>query len=56
MDIYRPMTNEEAANILENVFLRWVRPGRGNGKTYLLLRYTEALAKAITLLRNTPDN
>ena len=50
------MSNLEAANILRkitNYFTQMIV--RGNGKSLTVLRYTQAMGKAIDILEKTPD-
>lgn len=54
MEELKPMTNKEAADFLKKMCLN-VQFGRGNGKSMTVLRYTEAMMKAIHLLETTPD-
>ena len=49
------MTDEQAADILEDLFFNGVKVGgRGNGKTTLQLAYNTAVIKAVNKLRGTP--
>lgn len=50
------MSNQEAANILRKLVhhLTLMIP-RGNGKSLTILRYAQAMGKAIDILENTPD-
>ena len=53
----RLLTNEEAANVLENMAgIIGASQVRGSGKALLILRQVEALLKGASVLRNTPDN
>lgn len=50
------MTNLEAANILRKLFRHFTQMiARGNGKSLTVLRYAQAMEKAIDILENTPD-
>ena len=54
MDELKPMTNKEAAEILKNL-CRNVRFGRGNARSMVAIKCTQAIIKAIRLLETTPD-
>lgn len=50
------MSNLEAANILRNVVHHFTQMiARGNGKSLTVLRYAQAMGKAIDILEKTPD-
>lgn len=50
------MSNREAANILRKlVHHLTLMIARGNGKSLTVLRYAQAMSKAIDILENTPD-
>lgn len=50
------MTNKEASDILRKMLMpRFGCTPRGNGKSYMLTQVIEALAKAIKVLEETPD-
>lgn len=50
------MTNQEAANILRNLVHHFTSMiARGNGKSLTVLRYAQAMGKAIDILEKTPD-
>lgn len=53
---FRRMTNKEAADILKRIYMPnfGIMP-RGNGKSMTALQLIEALAKAIKVLEETPD-
>ena len=50
------MSNLEAANILRKLVRHLtLMIARGNGKSLTVLRYTQAMGKAIDILEKTPD-
>lgn len=50
------MSNLEAANILRKLVRHFTSMiARGNGKSLTVLRYAQAMSKAIDILENTPD-
>lgn len=49
------MTNKEAADVLRLMSECIFAGGRGNGKTQLLLSYTEAIGRAIKALEDQDD-
>ena len=50
------MSNQEAANILRNLVHHFTSMiARGDGKSLTVLRYAQAMSKAIDILENTPD-
>lgn len=50
------MSNREAANILRKITNHFTSMiARGNGKSLTVLRYAQAMGKAIEVLENTPD-
>ena len=50
------MSNQEAANILKNIVLRYgLKSPRGDGKSLTALRCIQAMGKAIDILEKTPD-
>lgn len=56
LNSYNRLTNSEAADILIMLLNNNIaRQGRGCGKSMTILRISEALSKAIYLLKNTPD-
>lgn len=55
-EIFKPMTNNEAADVIERFLSRiTVYFARGNGSSLSAIEYAEAFAKAIAVLRETPD-
>lgn len=53
---FKPMTNNEAADAIERMLSRIrLHFFRGNGQSLVALEYMEALAKAVDVLRETPD-
>lgn len=50
------LTNEEAADIIENIITGITMPKRCGKTMAITLRKMEALCKAVNLLRNTPDD
>lgn len=52
------MTNKECADYLDGMLKSALSfgIGRGNGKSTAVVRYVEAMTRAIYVLNNTPEN